>query len=816
MTRRKTDFGRMEKEIIERLDLAAEFEAMGVQIAGRTPGPDGWISCHAVGREDRSPSAGINIQTGQYKDHGGDGECMSFWEFAARHGGHGDWRAARKHFADKAGVEMPTATKAGPSEQLTIKPWNAAVVSLWCPHKPPITPEAVRACHGELADYGRFVVVAMPIFGADGETVGWGCWNTTGDNLPVKSGSVKMKTMPGSRNGLYGPVEMIADAEVVWKTEGPGDMIAMTVKLIEAGLFGRHVAVSNSSGTNEHLRPETLKRFAGKRVIVIHDADADGQKGAKKQAAAIARHAEKVWRIDLPYEIAKKHGKDLRDFFTEGHGLADLRKLVDAAEPVESSDEIDDLEDDDPYRLAKLYLDRYEPADDGKHRLVYYRDSWQRWNGVCYRTIEQTDVKCELQRALQQEFLSRSAESGDKARKTTTQLVSNVFASLKSITHVPARHVQPCWLGGNDPHDPCEIFATPNGLIHLPSFVDGDDYFIEPSSDFFTANGVDYVFDVDAPPPESWLRFLDDLWAGDHESIEMMQEWFGYCLLPDTSLQKMLMIVGPKRSGKGTIGRVLTKLLGETNVVGPKLSSIGTQFGLAPFIGKTLAIVADARLSHRADAHAIVENLLSISGEDTQTIDRKHREMWTGRLSTRFMIMSNELPSFSDAAGAIASRIILLQTNNSFYGREDTSLGERILRELPGILLWAIEGYRRLRERGYFLEPESSRELSEELQRVASPVIEFIESRCVIDPMELIPVDDLYDEWRDWCKSEGIDHPGTKIGFGKKLRAACPVKRGRMIVGGERPWCYLGINLNSTARKRVKNTSDRGYYKDDF
>jgi len=34
-----------------------------------------------------------------------------------------------------------------------------------------------------------------------------------------------------------------------------------------------------------------------------------------------------------------------------------------------------------------------------------------------------------------------------------------------------------------------------------------------------------------------------------------LQDWFGYTLSPDTSQQKMLMIVGPTRSGKGTIGR---------------------------------------------------------------------------------------------------------------------------------------------------------------------------------------------------------------------------------------------------------------------
>jgi putative DNA primase/helicase len=59
----------------------------------------------------------------------------------------------------------------------------------------------------------------------------------------------------------------------------------------------------------------------------------------------------------------------------------------------------------------------------------------------------------------------------------------------------------------------------------------------------------------------------------------------------------------------------------------------------------------DARLGSRADNMIAVERLLSISGEDTITIDRKYRDPWTGRLPARFMILTNELPRFSDSSG---------------------------------------------------------------------------------------------------------------------------------------------------------------------
>ena len=66
------------------------------------------------------------------------------------------------------------------------------------------------------------------------------------------------------------------------------------------------------------------------------------------------------------------------------------------------------------------------------------------------------------------------------------------------------------------------------------------------------------------------------------------------------------------------IARVLAALIGRKNVAGPTLNSLGGEFGLAPLIGKTLAVISDARFAGK-DASVVVERLLSISGEDALT-----------------------------------------------------------------------------------------------------------------------------------------------------------------------------------------------------
>jgi putative DNA primase/helicase len=153
--------------------------------------------------------------------------------------------------------------------------------------------------------------------------------------------------------------------------------------------------------------------------------------------------------------------------------------------------------------------------------------------------------------------------------------------------------------------------------------------------------------------------------------------------------------VGPKRAGKDTVARILTHRVGAENVADPTLAGLASPFGLAPLIDKPLAIVSDARLSHRLDTSIIVERLLTISGEGRLTIDRKFIESWTGKLPTRFLLISNELPQLNDVSGALASRLILLRLTRSWYGKEDLGLLDRLLPELPGILLWAIEGWHR-------------------------------------------------------------------------------------------------------------------------
>jgi putative DNA primase/helicase len=236
----------------------------------------------------------------------------------------------------------------------------------------------------------------------------------------------------------------------------------------------------------------------------------------------------------------------------------------------------------------------------------------------------------------------------------------------------------------------------------------------------------------------------------------------------DTSQQKIFLLVGPKRSGKGTIGRILTGLLGAENVAAPTTAGLASNFGLSPLIGKPVAIISDARLG--GGHAAVIERLLSISGEDFITVDRKHRDPWTGQLPTRFFMISNELPRLTDSSGALASRFLTLVTRRSFYGNENPSLTPTLLAELPGILNWALDGLDELRERGRLIEPGSSREITRELEDLTSPVGAFVRDRCLVAAEQTVSRRELYRAWCTWADEHGHadGRAGRRVGVARR------------------------------------------------
>ncbi|HUT10559.1 MAG TPA: phage/plasmid primase, P4 family [Thermoguttaceae bacterium] len=535
----------------------------------------------------------------------------------------------------------------------------------------------------------------------------------------------------------------------------------------------------------------------GRRACIIADRDDKGRRHAQDVAQRLAGKAALVKVIELPGDGVKDatdwaDSLDAQDGEVLKRALLDMADAAEAYKPTAGAADSLIVEDISPIPLADLYLKSVR-----KTRLVRWRGQFYTYTGTHFAELSDEALECELYRYLDNLRLKPTKKDGREAepvkltprsslvREVRLALPSRVGVYLSDATDAPA------WLNGRVEPKPRDLIACQNGLLDLAT-----ERLLPHDPGFFTVNGLPYSFDAQAPQPSRWLQFLDELFGNDEQSKEALQELFGYYLSSDSSQQKIGMIVGPKRGGKGTIGRVLTAMLGQENVCAPTLASLGMNFGLQPMLHKRLAVVSDARLSGRSDQAVITERLLSISGEDALTVDRKHLSSWTGRLPTRFLILTSELPRLTDMSGAMAGRFVLLCLTRSWYGEEDTRLTEKLLAELPGILNWAIVGYRALASQGRFTAANASADAMRELEDLASPISAFIRDRCNVGPGNFIEANRLYGGWKAYCGETGREHTGTRQAFGRDLRTVLPGLSTSMPRQDDgRVRCYMGIDL---------------------
>lgn len=433
-----------------------------------------------------------------------------------------------------------------------------------------------------------------------------------------------------------------------------------------------------------------------------------------------------------------------------------------------------------------------------EHRTLYYcSDTFWQWDGVKYIEMREEGMRQKIYCFLRDAKEPKNAGHLDSFNPTKFK-VDQIIDALRAVcyqNYSPASGA--VWLDEREDPNPKHLISFQNGLLSLEDWLENTMIELIPHTPLLlNVNSLSFDFDPHAPEPQVWLKFLSTIWPEDLDSQQTLQEWMGYLLIQDTRLHKILLLVGPPRSGKGTIGRILHELLGVFNVVGPTLSSLGGEFGLQPLLNKVLATISDARLNGRGNNSLIIERLLSISGEDPLTINRKFLAPLTVQLPTRIMMMSNELPDMRDASGALAKRYIVLTLQKSWFGQEDTGLLYRLRTELPGILLWALKGLSRLQERGKFLQPVSSAQIIEEIEAMTSPIKAFISERCEFKPLGLVSITVLFNAWREWCNTTGYPNAGNVQSFGRNLRAAVSeieVTRSQEDHGRER--YYKGISL---------------------
>lgn len=421
--------------------------------------------------------------------------------------------------------------------------------------------------------------------------------------------------------------------------------------------------------------------------------------------------------------------------------------------------------------------------------LINTQGTWFAYLNNCYVEKAEEQLRKELTEYLDISF--RRTQSGISKFLPTNTLLNSIFNNLRSLCFIENLN-SPAWIY-NKKKDTSDIVSMENGIVDLKTKK------LSPlTPELFNVNILPYKYIENSQRPEKFLNFLDEIFAGDNESIETLQEILGYLITNNTSQQKIFMLIGPPRSGKGTLIKIISNLIGINNIASPSLGSLSDNFGLSTLINKKAAIFADVRLSGKSNQQAIIENLLSISGEDMLSVNRKYKDSILVKLTCRLILVSNELPILRDGSSALLKRLILLQTKKSFYGKEDLKLDKKLLDELPEIFTWAISGIERLDKRGYFIQPTSSKEILNEFQNISNPVSIFVEEYCTLDTDGCVEKDILYSNYCSWCQKNGVKQKSKEIFFRNLNSLSIDIKSTKKTINGSRTPVLSGIKMNSS------------------
>ena len=209
---------------------------------------------------------------------------------------------------------------------------------------------------------------------------------------------------------------------------------------------------------------------------------------------------------------------------------------------------------------------------------------------------------------------------------------------------------------------------------------------------------------------------------GGHRNVA---EWFGYLLTPDTSQHKILfLVVDAVRQGHH---RHRARRAGPARSTHTTLTTLAGEFGMEPLLGKSVAILSDVRLSGRADVMTVATERLAHDIRPGQG-DREPEARTDGDAAVADAVRSalDGDPRLTDASGTSPAghpppvHEIIPGPGGSYTRGPDHRA------ELPGVLRWAIEGWRRLHARGKFVQPETGKALMRDLADLSSPVAQFV------------------------------------------------------------------------------------------
>lgn len=358
--------------------------------------------------------------------------------------------------------------------------------------------------------------------------------------------------------------------------------------------------------------------------------------------------------------------------------------------------------------------------------------------------------------------LERRIENAEKKKPSAAKSfmasdITNVVEALRGICQLPDNTPFNSWLNADAPasYSPlCGVLSVGNGLLDTAA---NPPTLLPHSRDFFTLIHIPSDYVADAPPPERWLAFLNDVFQGDEDRVAILQELSGACLAPHMPLKTFAILTGSGDNGKSVTQKVLGFMLGEGNTSAVSLDQLaGNRFACFGLLGKLANIVGDQGYVTLRDEGA----LKTLTGGDLVPFEQKSKDTLFAVNTAKIIVAANEIPRFNDASDAIWNRALILPfTWTVPADRKNPALltPDYWRDELPGVLTWALAGLHRLRaNNGKFTGSAVCDEAKGKHRADSNPTRRFLTENIEAGTEDdHIPTQTAYEVFKGWMSEEG-------------------------------------------------------------
>lgn len=344
--------------------------------------------------------------------------------------------------------------------------------------------------------------------------------------------------------------------------------------------------------------------------------------------------------------------------------------------------------------------------DGGDHLKRVAKIFWS-WEAGYWRQLDDEIVQGRLSdtitrlRREQPDDKELAAVVADVIERRTSAIVEGAMKTLKATLAARERRDDPLRL--LEPVYKPRI-NTESGLIQFD--YDGTWELLPHRPDDFMTWKVHAPWDPGAECPlfDDFLHHVFRNCLDPEGMVRHVWELIGYCINDSRWMKRWVLLHGATNTGKSTLLRVLQALLGDA-CLAQEMATYGSnknQFTEGGLLGKLL--LADDDFDK---AGSLPDGLLKrISEEKRITTEIKFGGLLSFMARVVPVICSNHRPVTRDVSTAFRDRALVIDFDVPFVGAERSDqVRDRMLSELPGILVKAVDGLSRLRARGEFDVP---------------------------------------------------------------------------------------------------------------